>query len=58
MSDIKKFLVRFAKDENGASLVEYSILLGIITAGAIATIVTVGGKVGTAWTTTNTNWTP
>jgi pilus assembly protein Flp/PilA len=39
-----------------ASMVEYSILIGIITAAAIATIVTVGGKVSTAWKTLNSGW--
>jgi pilus assembly protein Flp/PilA len=54
MSRIKALL----RDERGASMVEYSILIGIITAAAIATIVLVGGKVSTAWTTLNTAWTP
>jgi pilus assembly protein Flp/PilA len=54
MSSIKALL----RDERGASMVEYSILIGIITAAAIATIVLVGGKVTAAWTTLNTAWTP
>jgi pilus assembly protein Flp/PilA len=54
MSRIKALL----RDERGASMVEYSILIGIITAAAIATIVLVGGKVTAAWTTLNTAWTP
>jgi len=37
------------RDERGASLVEYSILIGIITATAIASIVYVGSWVGTKW---------
>jgi pilus assembly protein Flp/PilA len=52
MSKIKALL----REERGASMVEYSILIGIITAATIATIVLVGGKVTTAWTTLNTNW--
>lgn len=44
------------RDERGATMVEYSILLAIITAATIATIVTVGGKVTTAWTTIDGAW--
>jgi pilus assembly protein Flp/PilA len=44
------------RDERGASMVEYSILIGIITAAAIASIVTIGGKVKTAWQTLVTAW--
>ena len=37
------------RDERGASMVEYSILIGIITAAAIASIITVGEYVTGAW---------
>ena len=43
------------KNKSGASMIEYSILIGLITAAVIATIVLVGGKVTRAWTTLNTN---
>jgi len=49
-------LSRLFRDERGASMVEYSILIGIITAATIATIVLVGGKVSAAWTTLNGAW--
>ncbi len=45
------------KNVEGASLIEYSILIGLITAAVIATIVLVGGKVTGAWGDLNTNWT-
>jgi pilus assembly protein Flp/PilA len=41
---------RFRQDEDGAAMVEYSILIGIITAGTIALIVLVGAWVTGAWT--------
>ena len=41
----------FVGDESGASLIEYTLLLGIITVGAIATIGLVGTWVSTEWTT-------
>lgn len=44
-------------DVRGASLIEYSILIGLITAAVIVTIVAVGGKVTGAWGDLNTNWT-
>jgi pilus assembly protein Flp/PilA len=44
-------------NKSGASMIEYSILLGLITAAVIATIVLVAGKVEWAWTQINTNWT-
>jgi pilus assembly protein Flp/PilA len=33
---------RFHKDEDGAAMVEYSILIGIIAAASIATIAAIG----------------
>ncbi|KLK92632.1 hypothetical protein AA309_13115 [Microvirga vignae] len=52
---MSQFLKRFARDEEGASLVEYSVLIGLISAAVILLIGTVGGKVTNAWTRLNTN---
>ncbi|TGQ38339.1 Flp family type IVb pilin [Mesorhizobium sp. M00.F.Ca.ET.216.01.1.1] len=41
---------QFRDDENGAAMVEYTILLGIITVAVIATIILVGGWVSGQWT--------
>ena len=49
MADLKKFISGFACDERGASLVEYTILIGIISVAAIASIGFVGGWVGDQW---------
>jgi pilus assembly protein Flp/PilA len=46
-----QFLKNFARDEEGASLVEYSVLIGLVTAAVIVTISSVGGRVTKAWTT-------
>jgi pilus assembly protein Flp/PilA len=54
LASLKKF---FTKKEEGASMVEYAILLGLITAAVIAAVITLGGKVLSAFTTVNTNWT-
>lgn len=36
-------------DIKGASMIEYSILIGIVTAGVVATVVTMGGRVSGWW---------
>ena len=41
-------------EEAGAAMVEYTILLGIITVAVIAAVITVGNWVGTQWTTLST----
>ena len=53
MGKLVKFLDRFAADESGATMVEYTILIGLITAVAIALIAAVGQWVKSAWTTVN-----
>jgi pilus assembly protein Flp/PilA len=42
---------QFRNDENGAAMVEYTILLGMITVAVIATIILVGNWVVGQWTT-------
>jgi pilus assembly protein Flp/PilA len=42
-------LKKLSRDEEGASLVEYTVLLGIITIAVIATIIQVGGWVSANW---------
>jgi pilus assembly protein Flp/PilA len=44
-----KKLIAFAKNESGASLVEYSLLIGLITVAVVATIFLVGGWVADQW---------
>ena len=47
-------LVQFIKDEEGASMAEYALLLGLITV-AIATVITAfGAKLGTVITSATT----
>jgi pilus assembly protein Flp/PilA len=50
----KNIAIRLWKDESGASLLEYSVLIGLITAAAVGTIATVGTWVTTQWTDLNT----
>ena len=50
---MRKFLgalKKFGKDEEGAALVEYTVLLGILLVAVIVTIGTVGTWISTQWT--------
>lgn len=50
---MKKLLIlgrRFGRDDEGAAMVEYTILLGMITVAVIASIIVVGTWVTGQWT--------
>jgi pilus assembly protein Flp/PilA len=49
MSRLEQLKDRLNRDESGAALVEYSVLIGLITVGAIASIVLVKDWVAGAW---------
>jgi pilus assembly protein Flp/PilA len=51
---MNKLIAKFAKDESGAALVEYSLLIGLITVAVVATIVLVGTWVSAQWLALNT----
>lgn len=51
---MRNFVRKFRKDEEGAAMVEYAVLLGIITAASIATIALIGTQISTIFTTVNT----
>lgn len=46
---MRKLIAKFAREEDGAAMVEYTILLGIITVAVIGAVIFVGGWVGTQW---------
>jgi pilus assembly protein Flp/PilA len=50
MNRVTNIANRFHQDESGAAMVEYTVLLGIITVAVIAIIVGVGGWVTGRWT--------
>ena len=54
MKNVLALAKRFGRDEDGAAMVEYTVLLGIITVAVIASVVTVGLWVGNKWTTLST----
>ena len=43
-------LKKFGKDEEGAALIEYTVLLGILLVAVIATITLVGTWISGQWT--------
>jgi pilus assembly protein Flp/PilA len=43
-------LAKLRKDEDGAALIEYTVLLGILLVAVIAVIIGVGGWINTQWT--------
>jgi pilus assembly protein Flp/PilA len=45
------------KNKSGASMIEYAVLIGLITAAVIVTIGLVANKVGNAWDNLNSNMT-
>jgi pilus assembly protein Flp/PilA len=50
MSKIKAFVSRLAREERGAAMVEYSILIGLISAALIVIITAIAAWIVTRWT--------
>jgi pilus assembly protein Flp/PilA len=48
-------LKKFRTDEDGAALIEYTVLLGILVVAVITTIIAVGGWVNVQWTALNSS---
>jgi pilus assembly protein Flp/PilA len=54
MSKTWNLIQKLQRDEDGAALIEYTVLLGILVVAVVATIVAVGGWVNGQWTSLNT----
>ncbi|HWW82596.1 MAG TPA: Flp family type IVb pilin [Vicinamibacterales bacterium] len=52
---MKSFFAQFVSDEQGQDLIEYGLLIGIVTVATIAAITALGGKVGKYFTNLNTS---
>jgi pilus assembly protein Flp/PilA len=50
MTKVLGALKKFGKDEEGAALIEYTVLLGILLVAVIATIGLVGTWINGEWT--------
>jgi len=46
-------LRRFAHDQRGATLIEYTVLIGILILAVLTTILGVGNWMNTQWSTLN-----
>ena len=47
-------LTRLGKDEDGAALLEYTVLMGLLLVATITTVTLIGGWISGQWTTLNT----
>jgi pilus assembly protein Flp/PilA len=47
---MRNIMKQFRDDENGAAMVEYSILVGIIAAASLLAVLAIGGWVGDQFT--------
>jgi pilus assembly protein Flp/PilA len=50
---MKNLFNRFVREEEGQDLIEYGLLIGIITVGAIVSINAIGPKVASYFSTLN-----
>jgi len=50
MTKTLELVKRLGRDEEGAALIEYTVLLGVLLVAVIATIGLVGNWVGAKWT--------
>jgi len=51
MTKLVSSLNRLAREEDGAALIEYTVLIGLMLVGVVATITLVGTWVSGQWTT-------
>jgi len=51
---MKRLLAKLVRSDDGQDLIEYGLLVGIITIGAIVGITAIGPKVAAYFTTLNT----
>jgi pilus assembly protein Flp/PilA len=54
LNQLKSHVSHFKKDEDGAALIEYTVLLGILLIAVIAIIGAVGTWISHEWTALNT----
>lgn len=51
---MKEQIVRFLKDEDGATAIEYGLIAGLIAVGIIAALTTLGGDLSSFFTSIGT----
>jgi pilus assembly protein Flp/PilA len=55
MRSIVKLMKQLKRDEDGAALIEYTVLLAILLVAVIAVIAGVGGWISTEWASLSTS---
>jgi pilus assembly protein Flp/PilA len=58
MHEVVNFIKQLRRDENGASLIEYTVLLAILLIAVIAVIAGVGAWINNTWVNLNGNLPP
>ena len=53
LNQLKSYVSHFKKDEDGAALIEYTVLLGILLIAVITVITAVGGWISGQWSALN-----
>ena len=53
MSKALNFVRKLRKDQDGAALIEYTVLLGVLLTAVILTLIAVGSWVNGQWTSLN-----
>ena len=51
---MKKLIIRFASEEKGQDLVEYSLLLAFVALASAALFINAGGSIAGIWSQANT----
>ena len=54
MTHAKQTLIRFVRDEDGAEILEWALVAGLIAIAVIAVVASYGTKVLARWNTVNT----
>jgi Flp pilus assembly pilin Flp len=49
IGSVKDRVAALRRDESGAALIEYSLLIGLIVVGAVVAMTAVGTKIGADW---------
>ena len=52
---MSKFIARFAKDESGATAIEYGLIVALIAVVIIGAVTTIGTNMNTKFTTVSTS---
>ncbi len=51
MKKITNFFVRFTKDENGSQVVEYALIIAVVSIGLVVALGVTGGGISASFTT-------